>query len=333
MEPLRRIHKFEDLKILSDSRRLTILQMLMSSPETLSSLGKALGEYPAQVRHHVKKLEEAGLVELVATRLVRGFVEKYYRATAGAFFFHELLLPITPSGQKNTLVVLGSHDLALERLAEQAVQAKPDLRVLALPIGSLEGLVALRQGSAQMAGCHLLDAETGEYNLPYVRHFFPDRPVVLFTLAHREQGLLVAPGNPRYIRSLQDLERPDVRLINRNPGSGTRLWLDRQLRSLGLIPQQILGYDSEVRTHTAVAEMILQGKADVGIGLQAAAANFGLDFIPLFQERYDLVLPQEHVESSASQILFEQLNSKQFRQAANNLGGYDTSHTGERLLP
>lgn len=333
MDPIRRIQKFEHLKILSDSHRLAILQMLMSHPETLSSLGKALGEYPAQVRHHLKKLEEAGLVELVDTHLVRGFVEKFYRATAGAFFFHELLLPVSLESPKNTLVVLGSHDLALEHLAEQAGQAKPGLHVMALPIGSLEGLVALREESAQMAGCHLLDAETGEYNLPYVRHFFPDKPVQVYTLAHREQGLLVAAGNPHQIRSLQDLERRDVRLINRNRGSGTRIWLDRQIHSLGLEPEQILGYDSEARTHTAVADAISQGKADVGIGLQAAALSSGLDFIPLFQERYDLVLPQESLENSVTQILFDHLNSKQFRQAAGSLGGYDTSHTGERLIP
>jgi len=333
MDNIGYVKTFEQLKILSDPRRLSILRLLMASSATLSQLGQVLGEHPARVRHHLKQLERAGLIELIETRMVRGFVEKYYRATARAFIFNEIILPQNPVPGKESIVLLGSHDIALGLLTERLQNYKGSAEILALAVGSLDGLVALRQGTGQIAGCHLLDIESGEYNLPYVRHFFPDRPVVLVTLAHREQGLLVLPGNPHRIRGLEDLARPDVILINRNPGSGTRLWLDRQLTRSGLSYQQVRGYVQETRTHTGVAQAILQGKADVGLGIQAAASQFGLDFIPLFQERYDLVIPREQVESQRLQPLLNHLQSGEFRRAMDGLGGYDTAHTGDRLMP
>jgi putative molybdopterin biosynthesis protein len=333
MEPIQRIQKFEQFKILGDPRRMVILQRLMSRPETLSSLGRALGVHPAQVRHHLKLLEKAGLVELVSTQVVRGFVEKYYRAKASAFVYDGIILPVTPGAGGDIIVAVGSHDLALELLAQRYQQGDKKNRVLTLPVGSLEGLIALRQGSAHLAGCHLLDTESGEYNLPYVRHFFPDRPTQLFTLAYREQGLLLPPGNPQQIHDLEDLFREDVVLVNRNPGSGTRIWFDRQLQRLGGDPRNIRGYRQEVRTHTAAARAISEGKAGVGVGLRASARQFGLDFIPLFQERYDLVLPLEQASNPALMPLLDTLQSGSFRQEVRSLGGYDTAHTGEQRVP
>ena len=149
MNQLRRIQDFEHLKILADARRLAILRLLMAKQATLSQLGQALGEHPARVRHHLKQLEKAGLVELVDTRVVRGFVEKYYRARARAFLLQELILPDDP--KRETITVLGSHDLALEALAER-LREQSSMDLLVLPVGSLDGLIALRQGSAQLAG-------------------------------------------------------------------------------------------------------------------------------------------------------------------------------------
>jgi putative molybdopterin biosynthesis protein len=332
MEAIRRIQDYEQLKILSDSRRLAILRLLMAEPMTLSKLGQVVGEHPARVRHHLKLLEGAGLVELVDTRVVRGFVEKYYRARARAFVFQEIILPV--STDRETVAVLGSHDLALEALARQLGQKKSFLvELLILPVGSLEGLIALRQGASQLAGCHLLDAESGEYNLPYVRHIFPDRDVSLLTLAYREQGLMISPGNPQQIQGLQDLGRQDVTMVNRNRGSGTRLWLDHQLAQISLSPQEVRGYSREVRTHTAVAEAIRQGKADTGLGLLASARQHGLDFIPLFQERFDLAIPQEQIENQRLQPLLDYLQSAEFRHIVQGLEGYDTAHTGDQLRP
>jgi len=332
VEPIQYIQEFEHLKILADARRLVILRMLMAKAATLSQLGEALGEHPARVRHHLKQLESAGLVELVETRIVRGFVEKYYRARARAFMLQEMILP--DSAGKDVIAILGSHDLALEALTSHIDNdERIPLDLLVLPIGSLEGLIALRQGSAQLAGCHLLDVDSGEYNLPYVRHIFPDKDVSLVTLAHRQQGLLTAPGNPLQLNGLEDLARQDVTLVNRNRGSGTRLWLDRQLEQISLPEDAVRGYDHEVRTHNAVAEEILGGDADAGIGLEAAALQSGLGFIPLFQERFDLVVPGDQIENERLQPLFDLLTSAKFRRLATDLGGYSTSSSGDLLNP
>ena len=332
MEYLRTIQDFEHLKILADPRRLAILRLLMVDSATLSQLGQILGEHPARVRHHLKLLERAGLVELVDQRVVRGFVEKYYRARARAFTLQQIVLPANV--ETGALAILGSHDLALEALAAELRQVKPaPLSVFTLPVGSMEGLVALRQGLAQVASCHLLDAESGEYNLPYVRHLFPDRETSLITLAHRAQGLLVARGNPHQIRKIEDFARQDVRMINRNRGSGTRLWLDHQLAQLSLPPPLLRGYEREVRTHTAVAEAIGSGKADTGLGAEAAARKFGLDFVPLFQERFDLVMAREQLSDQHLRPLFDVLSSSRFRSLIEALGGYQTDHTGDKLTP
>ena len=332
MEPFKRIQDLEQIKILTDARRLAILQMLMSDPATLTQLGQALGEHPARVRHHLKLLEKAGLVELVDQRVVRGFVEKYYRARSRAFLLQEIILP--KATEDGTITFMGSHDLALEAMAGQLRNLKfRSVQMFALPVGSLEGLLALRQGIAQLAGCHLLDAESGEYNLPFVRHIFPDREVRLITLAHREQGLLVANGNPLGIRGLGDLRRADVCMVNRNRGSGTRLWLDRQIQQLEIPILELRGYSSEVRTHTAVAEAVKSGNANTWLGLRAAAEKHDLGFIPLFEERFDLVTTQEQAETPVFTTLFDYLNSARFRRLVGNLGGYETGHTGDELYP
>ena len=197
-----------------------------------------------------------------------------------------------------------------------------------LPVGSLDGLVTLRQGLCHLSGCHLLDV-TGEYNLPFIRHFFPDRPVMVFTLAQREQGLMTVSGNPKTILSLADLVRSDVTMINRNPGSGTRLWLDRQLQALNIPVVNIKGYENVVRTHTECASLVKEGKADVALGLHAAAFQHNLGFIPLFQERYDLIIPQEQIK--LLQPLLDTIQTKAFRHSLESLVGYDTTHTGEQI--
>lgn len=327
MEPIQRVQDFERLKTLADPRRLAILRLLMAKPANLTGLGQILDEHPARVRHHLKQLESAGLVELDSTRVVRGFVEKYYRAKARAFYLQELITPDT--GARKSLVVLGSHDLALELLNERL----PSVDILTYPVGSLDGLLALRQGTAHIAGCHLLDAQSGEYNLPFVRHIFPDRVVNLVTLAHRLQGLIIQPGNPRQIHSLEDLLQKDVSFVNRNRGSGTRVWLDRRLDALNLPHERIVGYKNEVYTHTRVGEMVANGKANVGLGIQAVAQQYELDFVPLFQERYDLAIPVENLADRNIQPLLDYLQSGDYRRTVLPLAGYETEHSGELLVP
>jgi putative molybdopterin biosynthesis protein len=272
-------------------------------------------------------LEQAGLVELCDVRISGGYIEKYYRSKARAFLFQELLLPEKPG--KQTVVLSGSHDLALEMLADLS---GGDLYVFTNPAGSLDGLVALRQGLCLAAGCHLYDSSSGDYNSPYVRHFFPDKKMVMLTLAHREQGLIVPAGNPQAIQGLEDLARQDIRFINRNQGSGTRLWLDDQLHRLGIAPELVPGYEDEAVTHTEVADAVHNGRAHFGLGIHAAAACLQLGFIPLFHERYDLVLPQEQLGMKQYSPMFDTFYSGDFRHRVECLDGYDVSHLGDQII-
>ena len=223
------------------------------------------------------------------------------------------------------IVFSGSHDLAVELLANLL---SDHLDILTLPIGSLDGLMALRQNLCNLSGTHLLDPG-GEYNLPFIRHIFPDRTMQVVTLAHREQGLMTTPGNPKMINLLADLTHENITFVNRNPGSGTRLWLDHRLYVEGISTDSIPGYRNTVSTHTECASMVQTGKADVALGLRAAAHQFELDFIPLFHERYDLVFMQE--QSSSLVPLLDTIQTRSFRRSVNALTGYDTTHTGDQI--
>jgi putative molybdopterin biosynthesis protein len=322
MNKVETLHAFEQIKLLSDSRRLQILRLLMASPASLTQLAHTLGQSPAWVRHHILALESAKLIELSEVRITGKVTEKFYLAKAGAFLLQEMILP---EGGKPAIVFSGSHDLALEKISAQIAD---HLTLLTLPVGSLDGLVNLRQGLCQISGAHLLD-KTGEYNAPFVRHLFPDRTMDLVTLAYRTQGLMLAPGNPMGIRGAADLARAGLRFINRNPGSGTRLWLDNELEQLGIPPETINGYEHIVNTHTECARAIASGEADAALGLQASALQYNLDFIPLFEERYDLVLPRE--QENALSPLLEHIQTARFRRDLDSMTGYNTSHSGEQI--
>ncbi len=323
MSPIQPLQAFEQLKLLADPRRLRILRLLMSAPASLTGLGLALGEHPAWVRHHLKQLEAAGLVELAETHIQSGVVEKIYRTRASGFLIQQMILP--EETRLPVIVFSGSHDLAIELLVEQTA---PYLNLLTMPVGSLDGLMALRQGICHLSGAHLLDTN-GEYNLPFIRHFFPDKSMRIVTLAHREQGLITAPNNPKSIRTIADLARDEVTIINRNPGSGTRLWLDRQLQIQNIHPASVRGYENTVSTHTQAARLIQNCKADAAIGLKAAAHQCELDFVPLFHERYDLVIPQD--QFPLVNPLLETIQTNAFRRSVESLTGYETAHTGEQI--
>ncbi len=322
MDKVETLHAFEKIKVLSDSRRLKILRLLMAAPASLTQLARTLDQSPAWVRHHILALESADLIELSDVRTTGKVVEKFYRAKAGAFLLQELILP---EGDKPAIVFSGSHDLALEKISDQIAD---HLTLLTLPVGSLDGLVNLRQGLCQISGAHLLD-KSGEYNAPFVRHLFPDRLMDLVTLAYRTQGLIITGGNPKGVRSAADLTQTGLRFINRNPGSGTRLWLDTELERLGIPSKSIDGYEHTVNTHTECARTIASGQADAALGLQASALQYNLDFIPLFEERYDLVLPREQEEALAPLLDYIQTNT--FRQTISALTGYTTTHSGEQI--
>jgi putative molybdopterin biosynthesis protein len=327
MQPLGKIDRREQLSALSDEHRLAILRRLMCGPSTLSRLGREFDKHPAWVRHHLKRLEAVGLVEPAGEVTTANYTEKFYRASAGAFSVHMLVAPAT--GPRNPIMVLGSDDFALQILADDLNEGPGDFEIVPSAIGSLDGLVALRQGLADVAGCHLFDAAAGEYNTPFIKHLFPDRAVDMVTLAHREQGLMTGGDGRIKVENVRDLAGSGIRFANRNPGSGTRVWLDARLRELGISPAEIDGYDRELRTHTDVALAVSAGEADAGLGIRAAAERFGLRFTPLFQERYDLVFDAQRAEDEPFARLRERMDSKAFRSEIGRLGGYDSGHTGD----
>jgi putative molybdopterin biosynthesis protein len=188
--------------------------------------------------------------------------------------------------------------------------------------------MTIKRNTAHIAGSHLLDETTGEYNWPFIDRLLPGEDIVVINLAYREQGLLVRPGNPQGLRMLSDLVQPEVKLVNRQKGSGTRALLDYHLKHTGISADQIVGYDHEEFTHMAVAAAVLSGVATVGLGILAAARALKLEFIPLSQERYDLVLPRRHWESELLSPLRETLASSHYQTAVTALGGYDVRHMG-----
>lgn len=236
-----------------------------------------------------------------------------------------------PEEIARTLVAIGSHDLALDLLASHLRRLSPDSRLSSANVGSFGGLMALQRRDAHLAGTHLLDEESGEYNRPFVERLLGGEEILLVHLAYREQGFIVPPGNPLGLAGLADLTRPGVRLANRQKGSGTRVLLDYHLRRAGVDPAAIAGYEREEFTHMAVAASVLSGTASVGLGILAAARALGLAFVPLFRERYDLAIPRRHWESELLAPLREALADPTYRAAVAALGGYDVSEMGALL--
>ncbi len=237
----------------------------------------------------------------------------------------------SPGSIDRTIVAIGSHDLTLDLLADQLRRTRPELTLSSAHVGSLSGLLALQRGEAHFAGAHLLDEEMGEYNVDYIRRLLTPHgvDVVLLRFVNRQQGLIVPKGNPKAITTLADLRRDDVVFINRQRGAGTRVLLDYQLKQNGLNPREIEGYDRQEYTHLAVAAAVKSGAADCGLGILGAARALDLDFVPLFNERYDLVIPLEHYTSDLLAPLLEIIRDPEFAAAVATLGGYETAGMGE----
>jgi putative molybdopterin biosynthesis protein len=230
-----------------------------------------------------------------------------------------------------TILAVGSHDLVLDLAASEIRAADPRATLASSNVGSLGGLVALRDGLCHIAGCHLLDPESGEYTLPYVDRVLGDADIAIVRLVHREQGLIVAPGNPLGLTGIDDLDRPGLRYVNRQRGAGTRVLLDHELRLRGIAPESVPGYAREEHTHLAVAAAVAAGRADAGLGVLAAARAFRLDFVPVTREPYDLVLAAETLEDPLAAPLWALLEDPRFRRAVEALGGYGTEEMGRRI--
>jgi putative molybdopterin biosynthesis protein len=241
----------------------------------------------------------------------------------------ELLKPVEEI--LNTVVMVGSHDLSLDILANLLGRFYPPIFLSSHPVGSLGGILAIKNGICHIAGTHLLDPETGEYNFPYIHTYLNGIDLKVINLVFREQGLIVQRGNPKKIKGLKDLLRKDITLINRQKGSGTRILLDHTLKTLFLDPNQIRGYEREEFTHMAVASTVASGVADTGLGILTAARAMNLDFIPIAKERYDLIIPTVYFEDKKIQRMIETVRSDEFKKMVFQMGGYDVSRTGEEL--
>ncbi len=228
---------------------------------------------------------------------------------------------------ERTLLAVGSHDVALDVLAGRL--AADGVELVSAHVGSIAGLVALRERSAHLAGTHVLDPETSAYNDAAVRRYGPREPVALVRLAEREQGLVVAPGNPHRIASLADVVRTRARYVNRQADAGTRILLDALLARAGISADGIAGYDRIEFSHLAVAQLVANGNADAGLAIRAAARAFGLDFISVAWEPYDLALPERSLAEPRISRVIAILREAAFRDEVQALGGYDCAHAGD----
>ena len=232
---------------------------------------------------------------------------------------------------RNTLVVIGSHDPLLDELADMLHLGDPRLYMSSSHVGSMGGIMAIRRGEAHMAGCHLLDTADGTYNRSFIRKYFPKGDVKLVSCVGRQQGLMVARGNPLNICSFADISRQGIRYVNRQKGSGTRILTDYLCSREKMEPSDVYGYTREELTHTSVAAQIACGSADVGMGIYSAAKLYDLDFIPICIEEYDLIIPDHAWDSPMVQQLLTILRSDAFREKILSMGGYTVDHPGQVL--
>jgi len=288
-------------------------------------------ETPAQIQGALRQATlvnraEAFLLEMLTTghRL-----EEVERAFCLAVERWRIVEPSPSQHDEETIRFWGSHDLAIKWISEHVDKVMPGKNFQINYTGSLRGLMALAEGRADMAGCHLWDKDTDTYNIPFLRRLLPGSKVIVVTLAIRRLGFIIPPGNPQKIEDLPDLTKAGVRFVNRQYGSGTRVWLDAHISQKGISPQEITGYLDERHTHSDVARAIADGSATVGLGLEAAAASYNLDFISLAREQYDLVFFDDNIQIKRLQSLIDWLTTPQAHVEIGRLRGYETENTGQ----
>ena len=269
---------------------------------------------------------EAFLIEALNSGHTTAEIEEAVRVALDRW---RVVLVTEKPPHENTLRFEGSHDLVMAWIGSHFAEIIPGWTLQLSFKGSLGGLMSLAEGKTDLAGCHLWDAETKTYNTPYIRKLFPNRKMAQITLVNRRLGLILPHGNPLGIRSLDDLTKPEVHMINRQIGSGTRVWLDSQLQWLRIQGSQIKGYTDEKSTHTEVAQVIANGQANVGIGLEGSAKYYGLDFIFLTLEKYDLVTSENGFNGEPFQKLLAWLQSDEHKKIFLDLGGYEVEDTGK----
>jgi putative molybdopterin biosynthesis protein len=233
---------------------------------------------------------------------------------------------------ENAIVCIGSHDNILDLLASCLKKTGSEFSLSSAHVGSMAGLISLKKNESHIAGVHLLDEQTGEYNIPFIKKILPDKKIILVNISYRDQGLVVLKSNPKNIMGFKDLLRKDIAFINRQNGSGTRLLFDKNLKELSINPENINGYEREEFTHMGVASAVLSGIADTGLAIYSAAKALGLGFIYVAKERYDLAIPAEFYDMDMVQALLKIIREdKEFRDTVIKLGGYDVTEMGKVL--
>ncbi|MBP2639262.1 MAG: excise: binding domain, excisionase family [Firmicutes bacterium] len=258
-------------------------------------------------------------------------LEAYIKKSKGQFPSQQHSQPaaITPPASQEALIICGQ-DIILDILTRHLEKEMPQIRFLRNYIGSIDGLLALYRGAANVVTTHLWDSDTDTYNVPYVRRLLPGHKTLIINLVYRIEGFYVAKGNPKNIAAWQDLARQDVRFVNRERGSGARVLVDEQLRIQHIDHAEVNGYNHEEASHLAVASCVARGDADVGVGIEKAALQVSaIDFIPLKKERYDLVIRKEDAERPQFKAMLSILQSQAFRNEIAGMGGYDLSQTGK----
>ncbi len=230
---------------------------------------------------------------------------------------------------KSTIVSIGSHDIAMDIMANLIHHKNSAYSLSSAHVGSLGGIMSLRRGEAHIAPIHLLDESSGNYNIEYIKRYLPNTEMVLIKGVKRIQGIMVRKGNPKQISGFKDLTREDVQFVNRQRGAGTRILLDYKLSLNGISPENILGYQREMTTHMAVAAAVESGSADAGLGVSSAAKAMNLDFIPVGEEDYDFAVPLRYLKQPMIELFIEILKSAEFARELEALGGYTLESAGE----
>ncbi|MCK9216923.1 MAG: molybdopterin biosynthesis protein [Firmicutes bacterium] len=230
---------------------------------------------------------------------------------------------------ENTIVSIGSHDLIMDIIANMMHKKKSEYNLSSSHVGSMGGIMALKRGEAHMAPIHLLDEETGEYNISYIKKYLSNKEMALIKGVKRVQGMMIKKGNPENITDIKDLVRDDIVFVNRQKGAGTRILTDYLLKNQGIDAENIQGYEREMTTHMAVAAAVASGSADIGIGVYSAAKAMDLDFIPIGDEDYDFAIPIEFLHDNMIQLFLEVIKSEDFKNELEKMGGYSADNTGD----
>lgn len=232
----------------------------------------------------------------------------------------ELLRPLEEI--KNSIVFTGSHDLTIDLLSSQLKRVQTEKKIVSSHVGSMAGLLAIRKGEAHLAGIHLLDPEEKQYNISYVNKILAGQDVVLYPFLKRKQGWILPKGNPSNVKNVADLAEKKLPFVNRQKGAGTRILFDLLLKESGISPEQINGYEREMFSHLAVAAEVKGDERAAGLGIYPAAKAMDLDFLPIMDEEYDLLMTRSFYESESGKQLIEIIQSAAFKQQVERIGGY-----------